>query len=872
MSRAVTPSVEATPRETITLRLRLENQGDRIASFTPEVTPPIGWSVLVPPGEVRLAPGESRVVLFSLLVAPEAQAGAYGFPVTYYLSRDAPRRKVRFEVRVPRIERMTLTRLEGPAHVTSGRFTTRFLLRNEGTAPLPWTLNARSSASLPLELTPERGTLDPGASTEIVVHAVVPNDLPTSTTHILTLSIEHMERPEVQAVARSTSELIPLAPSATTTRHTFPLTVRFEAGFAYGGRARLAGPVLELSGSGPLSDRDPGRLSVRFESALLDPRRPEEVRVSYRGPDGRFTVGHQSLERSAFLGNASGVGASGERHWELDEDVDLTASAAAYVADAALAVTAAADLAIDGGYSAGARAYLSHDGLIATFDADYHAPVADPTRIELVLLEGSYAIHVHRGLKAPGHALRLQGRVREGTSTLDLRYDARTAAFAGDDRHRTDLQLRAALRLNEALGFDRASPLDLHLEYRNEGTRPVAEGEPRDVRTLGATLTARLGRTSVSLGHREERARERSATDRVATTHLQAHVPLGDGNDLRQRVEWIRTEVHGYSSRLEYEGAATFVTPGAGRATVRLDVGLLLDDSRLNELELGARWSGLFSPAFRFQADVAADLLGRGEVLGMELEGRREFANNHRLDVVLDAALREGLPPRVALAVGYLVPLDVSIGLRSDVGAVRGSVRTAAGVPLEGVIVTAGGATAVTRADGGFLLPAVPEGEQRLHLLPDTIPIMNPIVVPDVPALVEVRGGVTAELHFAVTPGATVEGRLVPRAPEATDDRAALGPASSADRWLQGAVAELTNGDTTLRATTDASGTFRLLRVPPGSWTLRLRHPNLPSDYRIEPAEREIHVEAGERAEADFQLVPVTRTIRFQEGEQIGGD
>ncbi|MEX2501753.1 MAG: hypothetical protein WD336_05205 [Trueperaceae bacterium] len=865
--------MEALPRETVTFRLHLQNDSDRRATFTPTVTPPMGWTVLVPPGEVRLEAGASRVVVFTLLVAAGAEAGSYVFPVTYFLTRDGPQRRAMFEARVPVIDGVTLTRLEAPAYVASERFTTRFLLRNDGNAHQAWQLTARSSASLPLELDPEQVELGPGDATEVRVLATVPADhLAASITHVVTLRAQRPDRPEVQVVARATSELIPRAPSTASALHTFPLTVRLALEASNDGTTRIAGPTVELSGTGPVHDRDPGRLTVRLKTALARPLAPEAFLVSYRDARTSVAVGMQAFSRSSLAATETGFGVHAQRSWQTAPAVSVTGSASAYASDAGRAIGAAVETSIEGGFAAGLQLHRAPDGSLVSVSAGYRAPVADPTRLELSLLEAAYALRSTPGQGALGQAFRVRAGLRDGPSSVDLRYRSHTAAFTPSGRHESTLDLRAALRLNDVASLDPSSPLHLHLAYGTEHVGPATgTSTEKRVRTFGATLTARLGRTGLSVGHREAWTQEGATATREGTSHLQAYLPLGEHASLRQRLSWRHADPTGEGSHLLYEATGVTATGEDGRLTANLVAGLALHGPHVDTLTLGARWSGPLSESWSLRAEGSVVLLGRGDVLALEGKARKRFANDHELELGVDLTAREARPLRATFAVAYAVPFQVPLGPRSDVGTIRGSVRTASGDPLAGVIVIASGATAVTGADGTFTLPAVALGPQAVHLLPSTVPVESPIVTPAPPVTIEVRAGEVAQVAFEVTPGATVAGRLVPEAAAGNDDRSVLPPKSDPARWLPGATVELTDGTRTLRSVTDAAGAFLFLRVPPGPWTLRLLHPTLPDDYRLEPTERQVQVRAGRRVDVEFHLISVQRAIRFQDGGRIDG-
>lgn len=870
---AVTPVVVAAPRATFTLGLRFENTGAQVAVFEPQVALPAGWTLLVPPGEVRLGAGEVRVVVFSVLLAADARAGAYLFPVTFAPFRTEPRQEVAFEVRVPEVQRVVLAVLDGPAYVASDRFTTRFLLRNDSNTPMTVRLTASSSASLPLALEPETAALEPGASIEVLVHATVPDRLVASTTHVLTLRAEHAELPDVQAVARSTSELVPHRSSATAAWRTFPLTVRWSFDGRYDGAFRAGRPLLEVFGAGALAEHDPGRFTVRLVARLDRPLVPEELVVSYRVAGSGVTLGDQAFTRSTLLPTEDGFGVSAEWRGEPIPGVRLVGAVAAYRTDTDTgpAVAASGRATLGNGVSASGQLHVSSDGLIGTIDTGYRAPVVDPMRTEIGSVDLGYAVRRAAADGSVGHAVRFGVLLRSGPSNVDLRYQARTAAFADEAFHRSTTNARAALRLNDALRVVPSVPIDLHLEFVDDFSWNAVDGsiEAR-AQTFGVALSARVGRASLSVSHREEVTLAGTSVARKATTAAQALVPIGGQVSLRNRVALVHARANGVGARFEYVLAGSLPTGDAGVLNVEFDLGMDVATQAVDALEFGAQWAQSLSPAWSVRAEAAVVVLGADDFVRVEAEGRMRLADERALAIGFELALTAARAPRAAFSVSYAMPLLVPIGVRSDVGTVAGSVRTFRGEPIEGVIVAVAGAMAATDAEGRFVLGAVVQGPHLVHLVPSTIPVAAAVITPAAPAAINVVAGETVELAFEITPGATVVGRLVPQPAAAVDDRAALRPSDDAARWLAGAVVELTDGTRLVRAATTAAGSFQFTHVPPGTWTLRVPHPNLPDAYRIEPSEVQLAVQAGELKNVEFFLVPVVRTIRFMDGGRVG--
>lgn len=866
----VAARVQAGPGTAVTLRLRIDNPAERPAVASMRVSMPAGWALLIPPGDVPLAAQERRVVVFSVRIPSSAQAGAHPVTVELEPQGEGPAQHVGFEVVVPVVEEGSLLALRAPEYVTSERFTSTFLLRNDGNAATAWKLSARSSQDLPLSIEPAQVRLEAGASIEVRVEATVPADLSASAAHVLTLHAEHASDSDQRTVARARSTLVPRAPSASPLHHTFPLTVRFEAGGRHGRQSSLTMPSVDVHGAGPLSASDPGRLTLRLKTSLAAPLVPEQALVAYSGADGRLAAGRQQFTRSPLLGNENGFGVSAIRRWKSAPGLTLTGEGNAYLGASGLAGTVQALADLEGGVRASGMLHASSDDILGSLHGGYQNPVANPRGLELARLQATYAVRLARTLPAADHALRLRGGLRDGASNLSARYDLRTSGFEKAGARRA-LEVRAALRLNQYLPLDPAGPVDVHLSYGREQWAPDP-GEPtakeRHEHSFGATLTIRLAPVTVSLGHAEDRGRVGSTTEATARTHAQAHIPLGLHSSLRQRLTWTRNG-SSLPGRLQYEAEGTIPTGEIGSLHVDVDVEAELAAPRLEALSVGAQWSGTPTPTLFLRGKATAQLIGSDELGALGLDARHSFSNGHQLDVEIDATLPRNGSPAVIAGLGYALPVGVPLGRRNDVGTLRGHVRDAQGKGLAGVIVTAAGLVAATSEDGSYLMPGLPAGEHRVHLVPSTVPVADPILEPSTPALVEIRGAETVQLAFQVTPGATIIGSLIPQdaSEEATG---AVGPDSEAQHWLQGATVEASDGTTTIRATTDASGAFRLTSLPPGTWTLRVRNPRLPPDFRIEPDERELRLAVGERQTAEFRLTPIHRAIRFQEGGPLG--
>ncbi|MEX2542224.1 MAG: hypothetical protein WD314_10450 [Trueperaceae bacterium] len=179
-------------------------------------------------------------------------------------------------------------------------------------------------------------------------------------------------------------------------------------------------------------------------------------------------------------------------------------------------------------------------------------------------------------------------------------------------------------------------------------------------------------------------------------------------------------------------------------------------------------------------------------------------------------------------------------------------------------MVATGGQAVTTGPDGRFEFPALSVGEHLIHVAIDDALAPNQILTPAAPHLVNIAEARSTRVDFEIITGASVTGVLRVQSPE--DAVETVDDIATGDELASGVRIELSNGTTTVHAVTDAKGTFRINRVAAGDWTIRVADRDLPENYLIEPNERSLTLQPGDIERVEFQLIPVVRRIRFEEG------
>jgi hypothetical protein len=238
----------------------------------------------------------------------------------------------------------------------------------------------------------------------------------------------------------------------------------------------------------------------------------------------------------------------------------------------------------------------------------------------------------------------------------------------------------------------------------------------------------------------------------------------------------------------------------------------------------------------------------------------------------------------------YAIPFGLPTGRRASIGSLKGRVYDAelAGRPaMGGVVLSASGVYAISKANGEFTFPGLSPGSHFLQVEPRSI-AADKVTTAKLPIHVQVTGGGTTELEVGVVTAGKVTGRVtmyrlaggrrIPTLYSVSPGSGQGAPGTiTPDIQLSEledvggvqVVVELTNGKEMLRQLTNRDGCFDFQQVRPGTWHVKFHENGIPDLHHIEQEHMVVELGPGEETYVAARVVPRVRPIRMIDGGRI---
>jgi len=866
----------------LTRAVAVTNAGAERREFREDLRLPQGWRNVTADTLFSLAPDEREVRLLCIAIPAAASPGTY---LLNYAVRDRQDGLVAvdaaFAVEVLPVLKIEIAVLDAPRRVLAGEeFAVRFEISSHGNIRCGVSVQAQTTAGLPVRLSENRVTLEPGQHRILTAYAKSERSLRQAQPQWLTVRAEAVEG-EVRSAAQTTLAVnaLPRPNRGDDLYHRVPS----HAALRYVGADDQNGLQLELGGSGTLDTRG----NHRVEYLVRGPRDLErhlyglrdEYYVSLQNHLGEMRAGDLLFSLSRLTEqNRLGRGAKAAYRSEL-----FTVGAYAFASRAKypdlsetaafFSVTPRAPVQFKLSFLdkstararrrlltlSGSTGLLLHTTVEAEFGAGQSLKNADATatavwgRVERDLPLGA-RLSAEKALAAPG----FPGYYSDQDHNAVTLYVPLTgkARWQTSYRHTAqnldcDASFSTALREHELL-----STVSYTLPFRTQLNLDVTDLSRRDA----------LQPADFDYGERFATVRVRQPIRRLTLSGL-----------LRQGV-W-RNRRTGDSGPSERYGASVTVSPDSRQNyTASFQTGHSGPEAvqnRIFGLSANCRLlPGLLVAGNWQKSSYRGYLLYENDQLALDV--RCTLYRRHTLSFKYRRLEYEQdyLSRGTSWMVGYELPLGMPVSRQDKFGSVKGRICDAEddGHPgLAGVVLTLDGRAALTDAKGNYTFPSVEAGVHYLQLERSSIGL-DRVTMQRVPVEVRVRGGHSERLDLAVVRGAALSGEVTLFGSASAsahgifveDDSAARASASDSLAYLFGlpdVEMELRGDQEVRRALTDRNGRFTFDELVPGRWVLTVSPSGLPAFHDPESETYEIIVEPASHTNLTVRVVPRKRSV-----------
>ncbi|HUI63898.1 MAG TPA: carboxypeptidase-like regulatory domain-containing protein [Bacteroidota bacterium] len=868
LSSAGGTSISSAPGRVLTLGIRIENRSAQARRVQGRVRLPALWRSITADTPLELAGGASDVHLLSIAIPGSAPAGIDTVSFTAF-DMGAPdcTSAIEILVSVQTHRKLELQLVEAPRFVLGGStYRALFVLQNLGNAAAHVRLSASSGDNATLAIDSPQVILPPQDARTIVVTSGTDERVSRNQKQVVELHASLDEDSTQGAVSSSTVDVVPRVGAGEDQFHEIPVLVTLRAA----GEQSLAGGQIEVSGGGTLSDAT----TDRFDFLV-------------RTPDiqSRSVLGLHDEYRFTYLSKAYEV-RLGDRAYDLSPLTELARYAFGVGAQARLGDVTA------GGFANRTRFFSPAESEQAAF-------------VSYGLAEQS-SVGINYLHKDDGHQSSV-GTVRAlvrpiGENDIDLEYGRSTLDGLGDGAFAA-----------------RAHGTEQWLSYdaRYVHASPNYGGYYRDVDFKTASLEARpVGALRIEAYARDEKRNLfQDTSQQVAPRDKYYQLGFGYGELIglfyREDDESDELPVPKYNRRehslqlrsgyaLPFGDVFAIIDLGSSRELVFANegpyrrfqlstnvspeahqrYGFSVEYLTQEDLYGGGQirsWSGNLSAAFALapHAQFIASLYGTRTVSPMlqtyslaDLTFAYELPFKHTLTLRGRQSLFAPAPDGkdVAWLAEYSIPLSVPVSRLSSSGAIRGKVIDGVSrAPLKDVVISAGGATAVSDDEGEFFFPA---------LRPDVYGLdcdlgskyMDRVVEEQMPMSVTVRPGEESHPLITVLRSASVSGKVtVYDFPETSVEDTTLLERATPPVL----VVELSGSSGTLRRLSDAHGRFAFDNLRPGQYTVRLLSGEIPAYHFVEQDSFAVKVAQGDKYLAQFRVLPRKRKIQILQEQTV---
>lgn len=902
---AAADSISADSRESITLPVRITNEGDQEQEVVTELVLPSGWQSITPPEAFRLSPGEQALALAAVQVGRRAAAGDHEIVIAV---RDPDQKEplaihyVTVNVR-PRPAVEVFVREQPDYVIAQTEYTLTFTLHNTGNTDLVYRPRLNTSGPGIVEIgdpSARSNMLAPGEQAALTATVRTGEEVRQPSTQRVELLVYDDDSGIRLGSATARTEIIPTVSEGVDPFRRFPIELgvgrmhRFDSSGYVGiyDFAAEGGGTLDTAGEHGLQFSFQKRLSSENEFAPFN--REDRYHIGYGTGPFQVEIGDKNFTLSPLLEQqqlARGI--------ELEHDLPRRQTQL-YYHNTFLNQTPQHTVA---GSAIFHPFYSSTDGP-PNYELSVNALTVPP---ESVSVTTRHVFESPEGISVAAEA----GFGGEFGESLGTAFDLEVTGNFDAAEARTNFLIAHPDfpgRLSDVLSFSGNGSLtllngalDLFAELGGERRNLAPGAEDRSARlsrtlSVGADYTFGGTRTKAGPRYHVQNTVDRLSPISFHTTDHRFGLSLRqpfDRFELRGEVEFTFERNIVQSSLLSEQHYSIGTNYAPSRAfSVDAELGYLHGASdRRYPQELSSAVSATYAQdRVDLTANTAAEV---GFGASNQQSGRFSYGvgldwtitSDDHMEFELNHVVRSsggGLSSALEGGVWYSVDYGAPIARKPDIGALSGTITDAGtGAPIPDAVVRVAGFTAVSDSDGRYRFPALREGTHRLSI--DAASISHSLVpMEKLPREVEIEGQRTHAVDIELAQGAALSGRIIryeyPDAetqfqPEQTERSDGSGRHLREAEPLRGVTVTLSKDGTTDRRITGSDGSFRFAELPPGKWRINLSANAIPAQHEYERNDFEISLEPGESREIEIRVIPKERPIQFLEEERtLGGE
>jgi hypothetical protein len=871
--------VEAQAGKLLTLSFKVSNASSSKKHFESIVNVPAGWRRLAKDFPFELEAGASDIRLLSISIPSETPAGDYSvrFGVRDVVN-PADISEVSVAIGITPVKDQALKLVESPRMAVAGEpYVVTFLLTNKGNVVTPVRISAQSSNRFAAKPDSSMVHLGPGASRSIVVRVQTDAKIPIKVQDILDVAAELDSGQTTHATS-----YVEVVPSITGNEDQF-VTFPLEATVRFAGQQGKSGGQIEVAGAGSLEPLLGGMLEMLIRTPDIQSKSVLGQRDEYRMV---YTVNQmgQTLRQYSLV--------AGDNTFSLSPLTEYNR----YAFGAGGTVTM-------NDFTTGAFYNTMRYGIPGQQEwagfLTYHATERVSVGINYLgkndQNRGQSNLFSLRTLVQPFKASEIDLEFGTGGigSQTDQAYGARWSGrqrwisfdaqylHAGPDYtgYYRDVDFK-----NFSLNLLPLEDFRLEAYYRDEdrnlkrdSTMLLAPhnryilvgGGYSSLISVYYRMNDQKDLLPVSHFRRGDRTWQIRLSQSVLGVMLVGNADVGTMQDdllgnssPYQRYGLFATiqpfAGHTYSITAEYtkEKDLTTLEPqqllsGSFNTTI-----LVGEGTRLSAALFGTRTQGTFDQTYSlFDASIEHRFEG-GEIIGVR--GRQSIFTPSS----------EG--KEYAFLLEFSMPLNVPIAKKNQSGRLTGKVvDSERGMGIQGVLVYAGGATALTDRSGEYHFISLKPDKYFVQLDMASIGL-NRVSLQQLPHEVTIVGGQETRYDISLTRAIGVTGTVLlfgmkDKAPGDTSQPQLFDLGGHPN-----VILEMSNSEESSRRVSDNRGRFGFAGIRPGKWTLRILEGNLPQNTYFERDSYVIDAAPGASMDFTFKAIPRKRRIQIlQQGKTL---